>query len=317
MKKFNCIDIPIGEIGVFKVNLPIVQIGNGQSPHLCILCGVHGDETASLVISHLFLKRISGEEIFGKISVITGTNPFAQATNSRVSLTDFYDLNRTGLGKSDGVFTERLAYKIVEFLASNCSHIIDLHEFEMDTPPMAIYIPSQDDTVDRQTLQMIRAFNPATVWSMDLSDPNEVRYSGSLLAVLINKGVPGFAIETSRLCVAEQSEVERVVDGLFNVVKLLGIIKEKNRLANPIAYRRIVKHSDYAGIWLPEKAVMSQVSKGEKIGKIVGLDLFSEHEVVALADGILIQIRRAELVQTGTNLFTIGRIDSSTTEKLS
>jgi len=307
--------IPIGEIGIFEVGIPIVQVRNGESPHLGILCGVHGDETASLFISHLLMERLLSEKVQGTISIITAANPFAQSTNSRVSLIDFYDLNRTGAGKPNGVLTERVAYKIIDFVSSNCSHVIDLHEFEMDTPPMAIYIPSHDESVDNQILHMIGVFKPDTVWSMDLSSPDEVRYTGSLLSVLIGKGVPGFAIETSRLCSVSQQDIEKVVDGILEVSKLIGVVAGEYRYESPVAYKRIVKHSDFAGIWIPAKSLMNQVRAGDKMGTIIGLDLVSQYDIFASNDGTLIQMRRVELVQTGFNLFTIGEIDAHTTER--
>lgn len=313
--RINHAHLPVGEIGIFKVTIPIVQVGDGKLPHLGILCGVHGDETASLLISHLLLKHLSNLEVRGMISIITAANPFAQATNSRVSVIDFYDLNRTGAGKPDGIFTERLAYKLIEFVFNNCTHVIDLHEFEMDTPPMAIYIPSSDEAVDKKILQMIAVFNPTIVWSMDLSMPDEVKYRGSLLSALISNGVPGFAIETSRLCTVSWQDIESVVKGLVNVGKLLGIVDGEYEYTCPMAYRRNVKYSDCAGIWMPEKTLMSQVSKGDKIGTIIGLDLTSQREVFSPVEGVLIQIRKIELVQTGFNLFAIGEIDASVHKK--
>jgi len=307
--------LPVGEVGIFEVGIPIVQVGNGDSPHLGILCGVHGDETASLFVSHLLIERLLSEKVQGTISIITAANSFAQSTNSRVSLIDFYDLNRTGAGKPDGVLTERVAYKIIDFLSSNCSYVIDLHEFEMDTPPMAIYIPSHDESVNNQILHMIGVFKPATVWSMNLSSPDEVRYTGSLLSVLIGKGVPGFAVETSRLCAVGQRDIEKVVDGILEIGRLLGIVAGEYRYEPPVAYKRIVKHSDFAGIWIPAKSLMDQVRVGDKMGTVIGLDLVSRHDIFASDDGTLIQMRRVELVQTGFNLFTIGEIDAHTTER--
>lgn len=307
-------NLPIGEIGILNLEIPIVQIGNGKHPHLGILCGVHGDETASLFISYQLVERLSSEKLYGTVSIITAANPFAQSTNSRVSLIDFYDLNRTGAGKSDGTLTERVAYKIIDFVLGNCSHVIDLHEFEMDTPLMAIYIPSQDETVNAQILRMIGVFKPDTVWSMDLSSPDEVRYAGSLLSVLIGKGIPGFAVETSRLCVVSQQDIEKVVNGILEVSRLAGVIQGEYRYAHPVAYKRNVKHSDYAGIWIPEKAIMSQVHAGDKVGTIIGLDLVSQRDIFASDNGTLIQMRRVELVQTGINLFTIGEVDTFASE---
>lgn len=314
--KIHSVAIPVGEFGTFKINIPITQIGTGKSPHLGILCGVHGDETSSLLISHLLLKQLATQKLHGTISILVASNPVAQAINSRVSVTDFYDLNRTGTGKQDGVLTERLAYKIVEYLSSHCSHIIDLHEFEMSTPPMAIYIPAQDELVDKQILQMIGVFNPVTVWSMNLSAPDELQYKGSILSVLIAKRIPGFAVETSRLCLVTPEEIERTLQGIVEICKLTGIIVGEYKYFRPTPYKRHVKYSDYAGIWVPEKEILYRVKQGEKIGKIIGLDLSSERDVFAWMDGTLIQIRKPALVQTGMNLFTIGEIDYSVVQKL-
>lgn len=313
--KIRSVTIPVGELGTFRVAIPITQIGTGKSPHLGILCGVHGDETSSLLISYLLLKRLSTQKLHGTISILTASNPIAQAINSRVSVTDFFDLNRTGTGKQDGVLTERLAYKIVEYLSGHCSHVIDLHEFEMNTPPMAIYIPAQDELVDKQILRMIRVFNPVTVWSMNLAAPDELQYKGSLLSVLITKGIPGFAVETSRLCLVTQEEIERVVQGIVDICKLTGIIAGEYKYFRPTPYKRHVKYSDYAGLWLPQKETLCRIKQGEKVGKIIGLDLVSEYDVHAWIDGTLIQIRKPALVQTGMNLYTIGEIDYSVVQK--
>jgi predicted deacylase len=124
--------ITIGQVGSIAINIPIVTIGSGQ-PHLALLCGVHGDETASLVICSAFAKQLSRcFQLKGSVSIITSANPFAQSTKTRVNVSDYYDLNRTGRGKPDGTLTERVAYKLCEFL-STCSFVIDIHELDMES----------------------------------------------------------------------------------------------------------------------------------------------------------------------------------------
>jgi predicted deacylase len=305
----------IGKIGTLPIDVPIVQLGSG-TPHLAIMCGVHGDETASLVISHLFLKRLLQKAFNGTISIITAANPFAQSTRTRVSWADYYDLNRTGQGKPDGVFSERLAYKLVEFL-SGCSFVIDIHEFEMNTPTMSIYIPSDKDDVDKQILNTIAVFKPSSIWAMNLSTTEEAKYSESLLSVLINRGIPGFAIETTVLASLTLGTIEKVVDGLMEVSKYLGIIDGVSpKKMIPIAYTRNVKYSDFAGIWIPTNSLMAEVKVGDKIGELVMLDLINKIDVCAIADGTLIQLRANALVDTGINLFTIGVKDLAVIEKL-
>ncbi len=305
----------VGEVGALSIDIPIIQIGNGN-PHLAILCGVHGDETTSLVISNLLLKQLLQKEFSGTVSIITAANPFAQSTRSRVSWADFYDLNRTGQGKIDGVLTERLAYKLIEFL-SECSFAIDLHEFEMSTPTMAIYIPSEKDEVDKQILNAIAAFKPSTVWAMNLSTSDEAKYSGSLLSILIRREIPCFAIETSVLASLTSEIIQNATNGLLEVSKYLGIIEGVPRKIIPSAYTRNVRYSDHAGIWIPKSSLMTEVKAGDTIGELVMLDLTNSINVCALVDGTLIQLRANALVDTGKSLFTVGVIDSEVIKKFS
>jgi predicted deacylase len=306
--------LEIGSIGSLIVRIPTITLGNGL-PHLALICGVHGNETASLIIvKRVFEEVMSYSSMVGSVSVITSANPFAQSTRTRVAVSDFYDLNRTGEGKPDGTLTERVAFKLSEYLRG-CSYVIDLHEFEMDTPTMAIYIPSKEPVVDRKIIEGISAFNPVTIWAMDATSPEETKYSGAILSNLIGRGIPGFAIETSRAGAILESEIQEAVDGLLNVAKSLGVLDGKANYPTRAAFVRKVKYADSAGIWIPTARLMSQVSIGEPIGELSSLDLTSSIDMLADENGILIQLRSKDLVDTGTSLFTIGIEDSRVVSK--
>jgi predicted deacylase len=279
------------------------------------MCCVHGDETASLVICTEFVKQIRNTSIKGKISFITAANPFAQAARTRGVVSDFYDLNRMGRGKVDGVLTERLAYKLCEFLLGS-SFVIDIHEFEMKTPTMAIYIPSTSQETNTQILRGICAFNPSTVWAMNLENPDEVKYTGSILAVLIGQGIPGFAVETSRITELKSTEIQKAVKGLVEVAKVLGILEGESKFSSPRAYIRNINYSDRGGIWQPKAKLLSQVKEGDKIGEIISINLNEKIDVIAKIGGTLIQLRTSDLVNTGTSLFTIGVKDKSVSKKI-
>ncbi len=306
--------LEIGQIGSLDIRVPVVTIGTGE-PRLAVLCGVHGDETASLAISRIFVREMLGRSLKGSVSIITAANPFAQSTGTRVGLMDFYDLNRSGLGKPKGTFTERLAYQLCEYL-SQVSFVVDLHEFKMNTPIMAIYLPHEDRAIDRRSLKGIRAFSPAIVWALNFSVPNEIQYSGTLLAALAKKGVPGFAVETSQLVVLSPQEIQKAAEGLIEVAKCVGVIDAMPANASPPAFHRTPIYSDSAGIWIPTAPLMSEVQKGDKIGELVALDLLKQTNVVAPLDGRLIQLRSNALVHTGTSLFSIGVEEASITDRI-
>ena len=301
------VTLPVGGVSNLEINIPVTTIGTIRKglPHLALVCGVHGDETASLVICRRLVEAVMREPALkGAISIVTSANPFAQATGTRVNLIDFYDLNRMGQGSPDGVLTERVAGKLYEFL-SGCSFVIDIHEFEMETPTMAVYFPSSGVQNER-VLRAIRAFRPATVWSMNVSVKGEVKYSRSFISALIDSGVPGFAVETSRASALSDKSIREAVGGLLEVAKLLRIIEGEARESSPPSFARRVKHSDQAGIWTPAVSVMNEVRKGDGIGSLTSLDLLKQTTVVAPEKGTLIQLRGTELVATGTSLFTIG-----------
>lgn len=297
-------NLEIGYVGNVAISVPIVTIGEGK-PHIALLCGVHGDETASLILSYYFIQRLKEYSLNGSVSIITAANPFAQATRTRVIISDFYDLNRIGQGKPDGVLTERLAYRLCEYLLQ-CSFIVDIHEFVMDTPTMAIYIPSDKMDVDRQNLRGISAFSPSTVWALEVTTPEEAKYSGALLSVLISHGIPGFAIETSRASALSKGDIQKVVEGLLEVAKLMHVIDGEARMSSPSVFSRNVTYSNQAGIWIPKANLMSQVRAKDKVGGLTSLNLNEQLEVFPPVEGVLIQIRSSDLVDTGTALFTIG-----------
>lgn len=308
--------LEVGSVASLSIRIPVVSLGSGQ-PVLSILCGVHGDETASVMVSYRFIKRLrTGGPINGTVRIITAANPFAQATHSRVAFSDFHDLNRAGKGKSNGTLTERLAHTLFEFLADS-TLVVDLHEFGMSTPTMAIYIPTEYPETQRTILQGIAAFEPAFVWAMDLSKLEEVQYSGSLVAALVRSGVASFGVETSSAAVLSDELIHHAVEGLYRIMQDLGICGGKPEVSPIRAYSRKAITANAAGLWEPIKSVFDHVETTDTIGRIIALDLISERDVTATRTGTILQMARRQLVDTGTNLFAIGTVNPEFTEALS
>jgi predicted deacylase len=76
--------LEVGQVGSFPIRVPITIIGDGK-PHLAIVCGIHGDEMACLVISRYFVRKLlERDSLHGTVSIITAANPLAQAIRTRV-----------------------------------------------------------------------------------------------------------------------------------------------------------------------------------------------------------------------------------------
>jgi len=306
--------LEVGDAGGMNVRIPFTTAGEGR-PRLAITCGVHGDEFASLIICRDLLDALHGLRLKGSIHVVTAANPPALATRTRVAANDFLDLNRVGRGDARGTLTERTAAALFEFL-SGCGFVIDLHEFLMDTPPMAIYSPARDPDVDQRIIEGISAFGPTVVWSMNHASEGEAKYASTLVAALASAGTPGFVVETSRPCALSADDARAVVRGLVGVARLAGVIEGEPTFRAAPAYARAVRYADGAGVWRPESSLMSEVKAGEKVGELTRHDLVGREEILSQADGTLIQMRSADVVDTGASLFTVGVADARLSSRL-
>lgn len=305
----------VGHVSCLPIRVPVVAVGHGR-PVLSILCGIHGDEALGLLASHELLRNlVRVKHLQGTVQVIAAANPFAQALSSRVGFRDFLDLNRVGAGLSGGVLTERLAATV--FAQVNASSlVVDLHEFEMQTPPMAIFIPSGDEDRDLSAVRGIAAFGPRLVWVMNVGNPGEMKYGQSLIASLISGGVPSFAVEA---WVGDgPDELANVFRGLWNVAQHLGMVEGKpvNNGQTLAVHRRTVT-AETAGVWRPEVELLTDVDAGEVIGKLTSID-FQEEEIPYFAGwkGLLLQRMPPGLVHTGTGIYSIGEVDDVFTGQL-
>ncbi len=299
----------VGFVASLPIRIPVVSIGSGQ-PILSVLCGVHGDETASLIASHRFMKRLSAERsLQGTVRIITSANPVAQATRSRVTFSDSENLNRAGKGKPDGRLTARLAHTLCDTL-SDSTLVIDLHEFGMDTPTMAVHIPSEDAATHQTILQNIAVFGPALVWAV----PQD---STSIVGALIELGVAGFGVETSNAMSVTDEVIASVADGLYRVAQNLGVVEGAPAASPVTAYDIRLVTAERSGLWEPTRSIFDAVDEADVIGGIVPLPLIDDKEpVLAPGAGTILQLARRRLVDTGTDLFTIGQTNPQITEAL-
>lgn len=305
--------LEVGYIQNTPVQIPITTIGGERRPRFTIVCGVHGDETANVEIAHRVVQKlIARDSLHGSVSIITSANPLAGFTKTRLSPLEFTDLNRVFPGRPDGYLTDRIAYYLCNYL-SESDFFVDIHEFRMRTPPLALYLPGSREEVDTRILQGIVAFDPSIVWI------GEAAHSQSVLGVLTRNGVPGFAVETTHLARLPQKEIDKVVKGLIDVVDL---VTAKQGLQNtstpPDAFYRNTTHSDHAGFWTPDAKVevLGEIGKGDTIGSVSKMNLTEEVPILAENEGILMQLRESRLIQTGTPVFSIGVKDPDITAKL-
>lgn len=100
----------------------------GDNPRALLVAGIHGDEQpwASMAINKL-LSQTSMSDLLGSMTIVPLANPTATEVDSRVSMLDHLDLNRSFPRDLRGSHTERLAASISSIVDSGFDLVIDLH----------------------------------------------------------------------------------------------------------------------------------------------------------------------------------------------
>ncbi len=300
--------LKLGQKGVINYDLPVYSIGSSK-PEITIACSIHGDETAGLFIVSNFLKKIADKKILGKINIIPSANPVAQFLYSRTAFLDQKDLNRTGNGRDNGSYTDRLANTLMNFYL-NSDIVINIHEFEMISPVMAIFDRVNEIEIENKIMEAIKVFNPDMIWQINYDKSSDIQYQTTLDMALTKKGIVNFAFETSQLALISKEDIEKASQGLFNLVSYYGMIENTLEQNNKIitAYIRKETTSELSGLWEPNESlkVLTKIKKGQIIGKIISLPDFMETEIYSQEDGILLQYRHRQIIGTGSAIYSLG-----------
>lgn len=300
--------LKVGQKGVINYDIPVYSIGH-KGKTFTIACSIHGDETAGLFIVNDFLNKIKNKKLNGRINIIPAANPVAQFLYSRTSFLDQKDLNRSGKGRSDGSYTERLAHMLLEFFKDS-DLVVNIHEFEMISPVMAIHDIFDNKKIENEIFETLKIFNPDMIWQINYDRNCEMQYLNTLDLTLSKEEIVNFAFETSQLPLLNIKDIDKASNGLVNLAIHLGIIEGKiENLNNNIpVFTRKETSSDLSGLWIPDETleVLKPVKKNQLIGKIVSLPDFKEENIYCPEEGILLQYRVRQMINIGTSIFSIG-----------
>lgn len=299
------INLKIGEVGTLDINLPIIRIGSG-TPKVLLICGVHGDETSSLLVIKQLLENLKLER--GELSIIPAANPLAQGLQLRECPIDLQDLNRNFPGNTQRGFTDRLA-ALIFAQAKNCDLVIDLHTFSDPCPIVAIFMNHGSKTVKDKTLDLIRIFNPEVVWQLSTKSRHEKQLSSSLGPKLAEAGIFNFAIEMPSHSRISKEQIKQITTGLLQTFSQIKMLKQKSTSARnniPIFERQQV-YANVSGLFFPRQNLMSTIKQNQIVGEIIRLQDFEKTTIKSPHTGRLIVLKDPNFVRTGDVLFTIGK----------
>lgn len=298
---------PVHDAGGMAIHLPIADLGP-EPPRLAIIAGIHGDEPSPLLLVDRLVVALRDVELTAGIRIVAAANPPALLQRARWSNWDDEDMNRVGDGDGGPALTRRLAAALCEAV-SGCRLVVNLHNFVMRTPLLAIQPPGQDPERHARHQQYIEALDPHVVWVFGSAPEDHRIFASSLDAAIERRGPDCLAVEMSDLPELDEPLLARGIAGLLRLAHLLGCVAEPGRplRRTTVRVQRRLIRAPGAGIFEPVAPLGGQVEADDVLGELVPLERPGDRVAVrAPAAGWLIQRLGRRFVRPGDMVASIG-----------
>ncbi|MFZ5478502.1 MAG: succinylglutamate desuccinylase/aspartoacylase family protein [Myxococcota bacterium] len=298
---------PVSDAGGMAVHLPIADLGPGP-PRMAVVAGIHGDEPSPLLLVDRFVAALDGHALTGGIRVLAAANPPALMQRTRWSNWDDEDMNRVGDGGGEPALTRRLAAAVCDAVAG-CRLCVNLHNFVMRTPLLAIDPPGLQGERRARHERYLEALDPHVVWVFG-DAPEDVRvFSSSLDAALERRGVDALAVEMSDLPELDEPLLARAIAGLMRLAAVAGCLEATERplKRTTVRVRRRLLRAPGAGVFEPVAPLGAKVDADDVVGELIPLERPGDRvQVRAPAGGWLIQRLGRRFVRPGDMIAAVG-----------
>jgi len=283
------------------VDFPVfVARGVQPGPTLCVISGIHGDEVNSVEISRRVFAAVEPRELAGTLVVLPSVNTLGFRTRQR-NMVDRRDLNRAFPGSANGSVASIVAYTVFEGVVLGCSYLIDLHtgsNLRTNLPQVRV-----DDT-NARALELAHWFGVGMIITGAGPD-------GSIRREATRRGIPAIIYEAGPPYVFLESEIERGVEGVRNVMARLAMIadppsKSVSKVVVRSRWLRVPR--GWGGIYLPRVGVGDAVVEGQLLATIADPVSDQVHELRAGMGGVVIGMALPQVVISGSPLFHIGEV---------
>ncbi|MCM1157504.1 MAG: M14 family metallopeptidase [Bacteroidales bacterium] len=304
IKTIASVGLPVDEKLEIKKNriLPEKAMSSiDDMKRISVVTGIHGDELEGQYVCFELQRRIeqNRECLNGIVDIYPAMNPLGIDSITRGIPAFDLDMNRLFPGDVNGSMMEYVAARIMADVAgSDC--VLDIHASNIyltEIPQIRINELHQDTLVP-----MAEEANVDFIWVHGASTVLEATFAYSLNST----GTPVLVVEMGVGMRITQSYGEQMVDGIFNLMKKMGIwTGEVNPVRKPIISRNpedvSYLNASVGGVFIPAVRHGAKMKKGEMIGRIVD-PLCGEvlDEVCAPEEGMLFTIRDYPIVVEGS-----------------
>lgn len=296
------VDLMVEEELKVKKNRLAPDFPSDGDKRICIVSGLYGDELQGQYICYEVIRRIKMDfdKLAGIVDVYPSLNPMGLDSKTREIPGSGMDMNVLFPGSKSGALGEYTASCVFDDI-QDADVCIDLHASNLyihEVPQVRM----NDDMVD-ELLPIAKCLNLDMIWV----HPSTSVLNGSLAYSLNQVGVKTVVIESGVAYRINQEYCNRIVDGLFALMKNMDIWKGDTVLPKNIGitYDDDITYinAESSGIFIPNVNVYDRVKKGDELGTIVNVITGSVEEVVfATADGMIFSIRDYPVIEEGSLL---------------
>jgi len=284
------------------IRFPVGEIcGAEDGPTLALVAGVHGSEFCGTQAVIEVFRKTDPAKLKGKLIAVPIYNlpAFLNHAGFVVPL-DGKNPMRTFPGRTDGTFSEVMAYHFLNYLLdSKPDFLIELHGGDIPEAlvPYIMAVTTGNPALDARIKTLAEVYNISWVIHADASKP--MTGPGSMYRNMAANGVPAILTESGQQGILDFDYVKIHETGITNVMKKMGMIE-----GDPVLTEKIMNmengcavRCEKPGLWYPFVKLRQMVKKDEKIGEIREIfgDLIAD--VRSPMDGIVTVIRTSPSVE--------------------
>lgn len=295
-----------------------VTVIRGAEPGPVFLAGaaVHGDEINGIHIVHDFVRGLDPAGLKGTVLAIPVQNPLGLQSQHRFMVGQLLkspldqspaDLWAAFPGDPEGNSTQVTAHILHTEAFSKADYLIDLHTPTTGGRYMSIAFlpPARVGEPAERAEAMARAFGTAVVLK---TDAGMYVHEATPHVVAAGRGAAGFGVELGEGGRVEQEFIDLGVRGLFNMLRLLGMLEGGvEATAEQIKLRTMIPVRARRGGLLRCSVVLGdRIDEGQVLGTITSVTGEVVEEIRAPIGGILVRTTTLPTVMTGERVAQIG-----------
>jgi uncharacterized protein len=300
--------------------IPVTTIRGAQpGPTLALVAGNHGYEYPPILALQRVRARIAPERLSGTAILVHVANmPSFLGRTVYFSPIDGKNLNRAYPGTPAGTVSERIAHAITTQVIEPCDYLLDLHcgEGNESLRPYVYQtvtgVPQMDDAIAR----LVLAFGIDHI-VVDRNRPTDPARSVYCSTTAITRGKPAVTIESGFLGNTDEDSVERIVSGVFGVMRELKMVAEgPPPVERPVYLDPVeVLSSPATGILYPHVERDREVSQGALLAHITDFFGATTAEVRAPFDGVVLYVVATPPITKGQPVACVGQRRSEPVSK--